>query len=306
MELDAEIKKFIDDSNSHYPADAKSFSVEQQRYFYNLLCKAYHYDYPNGVSAVDSEHQISGRSIACRTYSPEQISSDTLILYCHGGGYVVGDLESHDSICAELSHQSELRLIAVDYSLAPEYLFPTALDEVDAIYLELCESYDKIIVCGDSAGANLIAGLCIRHRHKPTQPLAQLLIYPGLGGETLQLSSYTENSHAPGLTTKDVHYYKDIRNPDPSNITNPEFNPLALDDYSGLCACVCISADIDPLRDDCKLYVERLNQHNVEAVWHNQPGLIHGYLRARHVSERARNSFALICTELKRLALGQI
>src|SRR5262249_53609772 len=131
----------------------------------------------------------------------------TWVLYLHGGGFVVGGLESHDDICAEICAKSGLPVMAVAYRLAPEHVFPAALDDVWLAYKSLSEGGRRVIVAGDSAGANLCAAICMRAcRIRYEQPVKQVLIYPQLG-LTNDTVSYREHADAPMLRAIDCERY---------------------------------------------------------------------------------------------------
>ena len=217
------------------------------------------------------------------------------------GGFVVGGLDSHDDICAELADGSGLGVIAVDYRLAPEHRFPAAFDDCWAVLEALSRDafgFDpgRIVVAGDSAGGNLAAGLAMRARDLGGPHLAgQVLIYPGLGGDRTR-GSYLEQAHAPGLTTADVQYYKSVYvgPPDDPNHQSKFASPLNETNYAGLPPAFLVAAHWDPLRDDCVAYAARLNAAGVAAHVRHEPLLVHAFLRARHMSPAAAASFAAI------------
>ena len=191
--------------------------------------------------------------------------------------------------------------LSVDYRLSPEFFHPVHLDDVVDAYLETWRR--KSIIVGVSAGATLSAALCHRLKTSKRKPSGQVLIYPALGGELFDLESYTTNANAPLLTTEDIRFYLDIRcENDALPVEDAEFYPLVAENFSGLPATVAFSADIDPLRDDSCLYVEKLKNAGVDAIWQNEPGLTHDYLRARHTSRKAADSFSRICAAIKNLA----
>ena len=222
-------------------------------------------------------------------------------MFVHGGGFILGSLDSHDDICAELCAATGLDLVSVDYRLSPEFHHPVHLDDVDDAFTAC--AHDNTILVGVSGGATLCAALCHRLAATSRRAAGQVLIYPGLGGDSLDLDSYRDNADAPLLTYADLMFYRGIRCAgDELPKSDPEFYPLAATDYSGLPPTIAISADIDPLRDDAKVYAERLNAAGVDAEWINEPGLTHDYLRARHVSTRAAAAFTRICDAFSRLA----
>ena len=229
------------------------------------------------------------------------------ILYMHGGGFIVGGLESHHDICAELCLATGTELVSLDYRLAPEHVHPAQFDDTVAAYAQLVARGQRLVVGGDSAGGNLAAALCLHCKTAGLpMPIGQLLIYPGLGGDATK-GSYVEMADAPLLTTQDVLYYGRVRSEGTARgaIVDTTLSPLQARDFSGLPPAVIVSADIDPLRDDCRDYQAALKATGIPVVWRNERELLHGYLRARHMSARAGASFAFIGAMLGRLVRGE-
>lgn len=121
MPTEAGIRAFHERCEAFYPADAVNASVEQQRQWYDALCAEFDAPSPEGLTRRDE--RVAGR-IPVRYYRPAEVASGTRVFYIHGGGFVVGSLESHDAICAELAHGAQVELVSVDYRLAPEHLGP--------------------------------------------------------------------------------------------------------------------------------------------------------------------------------------
>jgi acetyl esterase len=303
--LDPEIKAFIDISlrvSSNLSTDS---SIEQQRQSYDESCRYFFHGYPDGVEAVDET--VSGRhgdiNIRRYRYDTQNPNTNTQIVFIHGGGFILGSLDSHDDICAELCAATGLNTVSIDYRLAPEYLYPMHLDDVEDAYLQTWQA--NSIFVGVSAGANLAAALCHRLKTSAQAPAGQVLIYPTLGGELFGLESYTTNANAPLLSSEDIHFYRTIRcNNGVIPLDDAEFYPLLAKDFSGLPPTRAFSADVDPLRDDSKLYVEKLKDAEVDAGWHNELGLVHDYIRARHTSRKAADSFQRIIEAIE--ALGNL
>ena len=239
--------------------------------------------------------------IPLRHYRYQQGNDDTLVMFIHGGGFILGNLDSHDDICAELCANTGFDLVSVDYRLSPEHFHPTHLDDVEDAF-DACR-HQRTILVGASAGGTLAAALCQRLGSSRHKPAGQVLIYPGLGGDCFDLDSYQVNATAPLLTSDDVMFYRGTRCANDELPTNdPEFYPLVADDFSATPPTIAISANVDPLRDDARLYVEKLQQAGVKAEWINEPGLVHDYLRARHVSTTTGEAFARICKAINTLA----
>lgn len=303
MPDDPEVVAFIEQTNAFYPADAFRFTVEENRAWYDKYCAAFRSPRPEGVKVEDFFIPAKdGHSVRARRYRPEN-ADRVKVLYLHGGGFVVGGLDSHDDVCAELAARTGLEVVSADYRLAPENLHPAQIDDAETAFLYLSADGNPVIVGGDSAGANLTAALTLRRRDKGgAQPVGQFMIYPGLGGD-INKGSYVQNAEAPMLRRDESIYYIKVRvGPDHEGISDPEIMPLQARSLAGLPPAFIVSADIDPLRDDAREYFERLQAEGVNAEYRNEPQLVHGYLRARHMSRRAAESFTAICSAVEKMA----
>jgi acetyl esterase len=263
-------------------------SLKGSRQAYRQMCRAFTPPHPSTLAIED----LSLAGVAVRAYQPRvapPLAGWPCILYLHGGGWVVGDLDSHDFICTELADTLGVLVVAVDYRLAPEHPFPAGFEDCLAVWRHLADLPFAIdprrrAVAGDSAGGNLAAALCLALRDAgQPQPRAQVLIYPALGGPA-HLPSRDECSDAPLLSSSDLQRYDALylQGADPT----PYAAPLLADDLKGLAPVFVAVAQWDPLRDDGVLYSERLNAAGVDAALYVGKGLVHGCLRARgHVPE---------------------
>jgi len=268
-----------------YPADAVDASIEQQRQWYDALCAEF--DAPSPAGLTREDRLVDGR-IPIWRYWPATVSTKTRIYYIHGGGFVVGSLNSHDAICAELADFAGAELVSVDYRLAPEHVWPAAFEDCYAVLQELLADGRPVVVAGDSAGGNLTAGIVLKARAEALAGIVgQVLIYPGLGGDLVS-GSYVEMAEAPGLTTADTSYYRKILQ---APADNPFAAPLAEKDLSGLPPTYITGAFFDPLRDDARIYAARLATAGVNVTFREEPQMIHAWLRARHMSDGAREGF---------------
>lgn len=289
MITDPQILSFIARIEASYPAEANGATAEDNRRYYDAMCAVFLAPRPPGLPVED--RRIGG--VPCRVYGAE---TPVAVIYIHGGGFVVGGLESHDDVCAEIADATGLQVVAVDYRLAPEHRWPAQIRDVEAVW----QALDRpAVVVGDSAGAMLSAALCLSQQGR-RQPLGQVLIYPGLGGDR-GAPSYTVNAEAPLLRTIDLDSYRVALHGE-GPVTDPLAAPLTASSLTGLAPAFVVSADVDPLRDDSPAYVARLRQEGVAAEWRNEPELPHGYLRARWESDRARRSFQAILAAITRFA----
>ncbi len=288
------ILEFLDICDSFYRADAVDALIAQQRAWYDALCARFDRPLPEGMVFQD---EVLFAPI--RRYRPARTTTETVLLYLHGGGFVVGSLESHHAICAEIAEFAQAELVSVDYRLAPEHVWPAQTDDCYGVLKQLIGQGRKVVVIGDSAGGNLAAGLALRARdEKLSGIVGQALIYPALGGDLVS-GSYREMANAPGLTTADVAYYRAVlKAPD----DEPVAHPLLSRDLSDLPPAYITVAHFDPLRDDGKLYAERLSQSGVAATFRDEPQMVHAWLRARHMSEGAQDGFKALCEAITRFA----
>ena len=302
--IDDETWAFIDRTNSFYPPDTTDYTIEQQRAVYNRMCREFFCGYPDGVSGETKFVRAQeGHKIPLRRYRAMRYDAHAMVLYFHGGGFVVGGLESHDDVCAEICHRTGYEVVSVDYRLAPEHKHPAAFNDCMAVFNWATEAYElPIVLAGDSAGGNLAAAVAHHTRRHPKKPIGQFLIYPGLGGD-MSKGSYLKHAEAPMLTMRDITFYEDIRTGGKDVTGDASYMPLADKDFSGLPPTIIITAECDPLSSDGETYRDKLLAAGGKAWWHEEPGLVHGYLRARHSVARARESFTRIVDGIK--ALGR-
>ena len=295
-EIDKETWAFIEKTKSFYSDKLLSYSIEQQRLEYNQMCRAFdtHRQYELIIKTEEWD------TIPVRIYEPQN-SMGTLI-YFHGGGFVVGDLDSHHDVCANLAEKSQLRVVSVAYSLAPEHKHPAQFnDAYHAVKIASNTYPEPLIVAGDSAGGNLAACVCHSLRSTDINLSGQVLIYPSLG-TNMDSKSFIIHSNAPLLSTKDMLYYKKIRCENDVPEDDATFAPLNDEDFSNLPPTIVFTAACDPLVDDGEKYCEKITDSGGLAKWINEAGLVHGYLRARSEVARASNSFERIAFAAASLA----
>ena len=253
--VDAETCSFIRATDACYPPDTASRSIAEQRRIYDGMSRTFHRGYLPGITATD----LRIANVLCRRYNGAQ----PVVLYLHGGSFVVGGLESHDDICAEIRQRTGLTVVAAGYRLSPEHLHPAAFENACAVAEALTED-GPILLVGDSAGGNLCAAVAHALR-AGGNILGQVLIYPGLGGD-VDTGSYLVHANAPMLTRDDVLFYKDIRHGAPAPFGDPSVAPLQDTDFSGLPPTVVISAECDPSADDGPAYAARIRAAKIRAA----------------------------------------
>jgi acetyl esterase len=295
--IDAPTWAFITETARFYPADAVGLTMAQQRAVYDRMCRAFHAGYPEGVTARDA----FAAGVPLRVYETAGMAGTAV--YMHGGGFVVGGLESHDDVCAEICAAAGLRVVSVDYRLAPEHRHPAAFKDCQAAVQALHGDHGPLVLAGDSAGAALAASVSHALRGGAVRLLGQVLIYPGLGGDR-NAGSYMTHANAPMLTRDDVLFYARIRYDGPEPQDDPTAAVLQDKNFAGLPPTVVFSAECDPLCDDGSVYAGRIRNAGGQARWVCEPGLVHGYLRARHSVPRAAASFGRITTAIRALRDG--
>ncbi|WP_299879657.1 alpha/beta hydrolase [uncultured Sulfitobacter sp.] len=298
--LDDEVRAYIARSATFYPPGTVSLSIDEQRAVYDRMCDAFNAGRPEGVRASD----LAYGNVPCRLYEGAK-SSEITVIYYHGGGFVVGGLESHDDVCAEICARTGFRVVAVDYALAPEHRFPACYNDALAAYTGVRAAFTgPILLMGDSAGGNLASG--ITHAVRPDgRVIGQVLIYPELGADRHK-GSFVEHAHAPELTAADVVAYRILRFgvADPP-AGDPRYFPLQDRDLSGLPSTVILTVECDPLASNGPAYRDAVRAAGGQAEWINGKGLVHGCLRARHCSVRAGAFFDQIVDAVDALGQGR-
>ena len=239
-----------------------------------------------------------GGHIPFRLYSPAPDRMLPAFLYLHGGGWVVGDLDTHDSVCRALARRAGCVVLALDYRLAPENPFPAALEDAWAGLNWLCDhapdvgaDAGRIAIGGDSSGGNLSAVLAQRSRDRDGPKLAaQVLIYPVTDCD-FDTPSYRDAATGYGLTRESMLWYWNQYLPDEATRVSPDASPLRAPDLSGLPPALVITCKLDPLASEGAAYAEALRSAGVRVEHIHEPDMIHGYIRMGGVVSRARKSW---------------
>jgi acetyl esterase len=303
--LDPDVRAFIARTNDWYPPEALDLPIGKQREIYNAMCRAFHAGTPEGVDSRDGTIQLLHRELAIRRYRLRDTQPRAVILYYHGGGFVLGDLESHDDVCAGLCAGSGYEVISTDYRLAPEHLHPAAFDDACAIF-DWAASNIRIplLLCGESAGGNLAAAVAHARRGHSRAAIGQVLIYPSLGSG-MRGRSYLEHAEAPMLTVRDLEIYRRMRIGGAESAKDPRSAPLDDLDFARLPSTVIFTAECDPLSSDGELYRDRIMTDGGRAHWCEEQGLVHSFLRARTTSPRAQQAFERIMAAITALGKGE-
>lgn len=299
--LDPELWDYIDKVNSWYPPEIVAAPIAEQRSVYDRMCVAFHQGHPEGVTTSDGLVATDAHPIPVRRYCMANSIVAAIVVYFHGGGFALGDLNSHDDICAEICAGTGFEVVSADYRLAPEHLHPAAFEDALAVFEWIAATSSlPIVLCGESAGGNLAAAVAQATRHHPRHAVGQVLIYPGLGGDETG-RSYVEHAEAPLLTTADIDFYRRVRSAPGQSLDDPTFSPLRDNDFSGLPPTVIVTAECDPLSSDGEAYRDRILAAGGHALWREEPRLVHSFLRARPRVPRAAEAFGRIVGDIAKL-----
>jgi acetyl esterase len=236
------------------------------------------------ASQDDRALVLEDRTLGARLYVPMNEEAQALVIYFHGGCFVMGDLSTHEWLCRRLAFDTKMRFLAIDYRLAPEHPFPAALnDAVDVIrYVathrrEFGDERSQLIVMGDSAGANLATVAVTQLRDENHGIAAQVLIYPTLGPELV-----TDSAHRYGtgylLDLDSLRYDYGQYLGEFGDHTDPRVTPLLCDDLSRVAPAIVVVAECDPLRDEGVAYAGLLGHFGVSVELLEAEGMVHGFL----------------------------
>lgn len=244
-------------------------------------------DIPKQALARVEDLQIpaaDGHALPARLYAPETVVLPTLV-YFHGGGFMVGNVETHDALCRSLSHRSGCAVISVDYRLAPEYRFPTAADDAwSALYWlqrqsqSLGLSSDRWAVGGDSAGGTLAAATAIQARNEGLPLALQLLFYPGCSAFQDRQSHHTY-AHGFVLERSHITWFFDHYVRSDADRQDWRFAPLMADDLSGVAPAWIGLAECDPLVDEGLEFADRLRMAGVHVELEIYRGVVHEFIK---------------------------
>lgn len=240
------------------------------------------------VALASVEDRMLG-GVPARAYRPGDAPSPGVILFIHGGGYVIGDLDTHDSICRHLALAADSDVVAIDYRLAPEHMFPAAFDDALAAYRALAAEGRRVALAGDSAGGALCLAVSIAARDEGLpMPVAQALFYPvtDIAAESASYASVTGVPIAAAtMRWFWGHYLGDAE-------ADWRASPLRAPSLADLPQSFVTIAGHDPLRDEGHALVDRLRDAGVDVVLRDLPGQVHGYLTLGRLIGEAIRSIA--------------
>jgi acetyl esterase len=286
MPIDAKLQAILDAGKAlgrppveqQTPAEARAERAEMMARFVPM--PAY--------SSVRTENRTigaDGREIPVRIYTPAGDGPFPAVVFFHGGGWVVGTLETHDPYCRALATEAGIVVVSVDYRLAPEHKFPAGLEDCLAATEWVLEHVRKfggdasqVIVGGDSAGATMATVVALLLRDKGVTGLSgQILLYPVTAYYNPPTASYLENAEGYGLTRKGMIWFWDHYINDKAEALDPRVAPLLAPSLAGLPRAFVVTAEYDVLRDEAQAYAGRLAEAGVPVTHVFVEGMNHGF-----------------------------
>ena len=230
--------------------------------------------------------------LSARLYRPSP-GPRPLVIYLHGGGFVLGSLDSHDGVCRLLARTADVTVLALDYRLAPEHPGPAAVDDVTLAFASAAQNLPMlggdpergVGLAGDSAGGALAVLAAVRLRDAGTPAASLLLAYPN-ADMTLSEPSIGSEGHGWGLETGNLHWFVEQWIPDPARRADPAVSPRHAD-LSGLPRSIIATAEHDPLRDEGRALADRMGEGGADVRYWPHPGLVHGFLGLGQLSPAA-------------------
>jgi acetyl esterase len=260
---------------------------------------------PEEVASIE-ERLIPGPAgeIPIRIYTPEGQGPFPVLIYYHGGGWVIGSLDVVDVPCRQLANRTGCVVISVDYRLAPEHPFPAPAEDAYAAVVwaaengeSLCMDSSKIIVAGDSAGGNLAAVVCLMAKDRGGPKISyQILFYP-VTDHSYETKSYQDNAEGYFLTKDSMMWFWNHYLQEKSG-EHPYASPLRVKDVNSLPPALVVTAEYDPLRDEGEAYAKRLFDAGIPVTLKRYEGLIHGFVWMSGVLPQGLEAIELAAEEL--------
>lgn len=288
MPLTSEVQSVVDTFNQAETALTDLPLATARDEYVKLLARAG--GEPVAMASVENlSLTLDGRELGLRRYRPEGLAAGIAptVVYFHGGGWVLGDLDSHDGICRQLAARAGCQIIAVDYRLAPEHPLPASSDDAISAYEQLvtrAADFDidpqRLAVAGDSAGGHLSAVVALAARDAGWPLALQVLVYPvtDLREAARDFPSRVRNGIYPPLTDTLMNWFHDLSVDGATDPRDWRVSPLLATSVAGTAPALVVTAGADILMDDGVLYVSRLADAGVEVDHAHYPGVIHGFL----------------------------
>ena len=309
MALDPESQRLIDLMAAANRPAWNTLSPQAARDLYLSLRPGAQGPRPADVKVMDRTIPGPAGELPVRLYRPASAPADALLpalVYAHGGGWVFGNLDSHDVLCAQLALEAGIAVFHVDYRLAPEARFPGAFDDVVAALQWVAANGasvgidpTRLAIGGDSAGGNLAAAVALWARDNGgPKLLMQLLAYP-VTDAVARTESYRHFEDGYGLNAVTMEWFFDHYTPEKANRGDWRVSPLRAASLAGLPPALVVTAGYDPLRDEGRAYAWRLQQEGTQADLVEFGGMLHGVLSSPMLLHGARRGTTLCAAALR-------
>jgi acetyl esterase len=311
MPLEPQIKAILDQATASDAPPLSSMPVGQARDAFRAMMESFAGDPP---LVAKSEDQVIGGpagQIPIRVYTPDGKAPFPVMMFFHGGGWVLGDLESHDALCRALAGEASCIIVAVNYRRAPEHKFPAAAEDCYAATLWVAKNAALInakpghlAVGGDSAGGNLATAVSLMARDRAEPRICyQLLTYPALDS-SLQSKSQADFASGYLLTRADMEWFWSHYLAGEADRSNPYACPAAAKDLTGLPPAMVITGEFDPLRDEGEGYAQRMREAKVPVVCTRYDGVTHGFMSMASFLDKGRQAIRNAAAGLHRAFKG--
>jgi len=305
MPLDPQARALLDQANAMGMPPLHTMSVPEARA--SLAAMASLQGEPQSVAQIVDRHAPGpAGDVPVRLYTPAGQAPFPALVYYHGGGWVLGGLDTHDGVCRQMASSAGCLVVSVDYRLAPEHKFPAAAEDAYAALQWVATNADglgvdpaRIAIGGDSAGGNLAAVVALMARDRGTPAVAfQLLVYP-VTDSACDTASYRDNADGYFLTKDAMLWFWNHYTRDAADRRNPYAAPLKAQDLRGLPPALVMTAEFDPLRDEGEAYAARLREAGVPVQLTRYHGMIHGFFGMSALLDQAKEAIQEATTALR-------
>jgi acetyl esterase len=299
-------EEFLARYHAAMPSDFFAQPVAEQRSLYLSLSEVFPYLMPEGVQVTDRTVREEGQELALRIYRPTPLAGTGVLVYFHGGGFVVGSLDSHHTLVAELAAKTGLTAVAPEFRQAPEHPFPAAVDDCYHALRALAEQPELVdpdletrtpVLCGDSSGGNLAVtvSMACRDRGGVVRPKGQGLVSPVL--DFARWYDGGDDDFGP-----EMQYYTRAYCPDRPMTRHPYASPLVDGRFHDLPPAYILCTELDVLRTDGEQYADQLQRNGTPVQLVIEPGLVHAPLRGRSLIPGVADAWDRFCHAVGKLA----
>ena len=303
MNLDPQATAFLTEVAAQHPPKYENMPASEGREIFTSLTDIFGTG-PEPASTRDIQIPNGPR---VRLYRAVGGGRQPCVMYFHGGGWVLGDIETHDTLCRRISAQAGVSVVSVDYRTAPDAAFPAAIDDSYAATKYISEQAtdlqidtSRIAVAGDSAGGNLAAAVCLKARDNAGPAIhSQWLIYPITDADT-ETASYHEFADDLGLTRDLMVWFWDQYVPNPDDRSHPLASPLRAESLAGLPPAYLLSAGYDVLYDEGQAYARKMQAAGVSVTEQTHPSMLHGFLHFSEPFDEAATAMTQLTTAMRK------